>query len=544
MDFYKNQRRTLFIPTTQEELKSLNWIKLDIILISGDTYIDSPYSGVAIICKVLINEGYRVGIIAQPDINSETDIMRLGEPSLFWGVTSGSVDSMVSNYTATKKRRNQDDLTPGGINNKRPDRAVIAYTNLIRRYFKNTVPIVLGGIEASLRRIAHYDYWSNNIRRSILFDAKADILVYGMGESSIIQLADTLKSKNNYTDIRGLCYISKDARKGYIELPSFEDVENNKNAFIKMFDLFYQNNDSYSINGLYQQHNDRYLIHNPPSFPLSPEYLDKVYNLEYERDVHPYYKKDGEVRALDTIRFSIITHRGCFGECSFCAISMHQGRTITSRSEESVLKEAKEITKHPDFKGIINDLGGPTANMYQFLCLIKQDNIKCANLKCLYPECCPNLSINHDKQIKLLSKIRTMGGIKKVFVSSGIRYDLIFNDKENGEKYLSEIVKHHISGQMKVAPEHINKNILKLMRKPSADLLLKFKLLFDKLNTRLNKKQFLTYYFIAAHPGCTENEMKELSDFIKNKLKLKPEQVQVFTPTPSTYSTLMYYSPF
>src|SRR4030042_1427808 len=396
----------MFIPTTIDEVRENGWNRLDIILVSGDTYIDSSYNGIAIIGKLLIDKGYRVGIIAQPDINSERDITRLGEPELFWGISSGSNDSMVSNYTANYKKRNQDDLTPGGINNRRPDRALIVYSNLVRRFFKNTVPLALGGLEASLRRIAHYDFWSNKVRRSILFDSKADFIIYGMGEKQVIELADSLKEKKDITCIKGLCYISNKKKEGYIELPSYEDVTADKKKFIEMYNIFYENNDPFYAKGLFQKHNDRYLIHNPPAEPLTLKELDYVYNLPYERRVHPYYKKYGEVRALNTIQFSITTHRGCIGECNFCSIFLHQGRKIISRSEESILKEVKDIVKHPDFKGIINDIGGPTSNMYMLEC--SNNNKPCKIKKCLFPEACNNLKLNHDKQIRLLDKIKSI----------------------------------------------------------------------------------------------------------------------------------------
>lgn len=532
----------MFIPTTKEEIKNLGWDNLDIIIISGDTYIDSSYNGASLIGHLLMDKGYRVGIIAQPDINTDKDITRLGEPSLFWGITSGSVDSMVSNYTATKKRRNIDDLTPGNFNNKRPDRALIVYTNLIRRFFKNTVPIVLGGIEASLRRIAHYDYWSNKVRRSILFDAKADYLIYGMAEKSVIELADALKKNYDICNIKGLCYISKEKNNDYIDSPSFENAAGDKDQFIKMFDLFYENNDPFKNVGLQQRHGDRYLIHNPPSPLLSVKELDHVYTLPYERDVHPYYKKDGEVRALNTIKFSIVTHRGCYGECNFCSIALHQGRHVVSRSEESIIKEVVGITKHPDFKGIINDLGGPTANMYGITCSKMGTEVLCKDKRCLYPEICGNLKNSHKRQINLLKKINTIKGVKKIFVSSGLRYDMILADKDNGEEYLEDLLKNHVSGQLKLAPEHSEDEILKLMGKSGINLLNLFLKLFYKINNKLSKMQFLTYYFIAAHPGCTEKDMHNLKKYIKKELHINPEQVQVFTPTPSTYSTLMYYT--
>jgi uncharacterized radical SAM protein YgiQ len=532
----------MFLPTTLDEVKKLGWKQLDIIIISGDTYIDSPYIGAAVIGKVLFARGYKVGIIAQPDITSGDDISRLGEPCLFWGVTSGNVDSMVSNYTASKKKRKKDDFTPGGINNRRPDRALIVYVNLIRRYFKNTVPVVLGGIDASLRRIAHYDYWSNKIRRSILFETKADILVYGMGEKAVIDLADRLKKDEDFREIKGICYIDKSHKDGYLKLPSYEKAFKDKTAFAEMFQTFYGNNDPLTARGMTQKHGDRYLIHNPPQPLLTSREMDNIHNLDYERDVHPFYKAKGIVRAIETIRFSIISHRGCYGECNFCAIPIHQGRTVISRSQESILKEIKEITGHPDFKGIIYDVGGPTANMYKMECRKKTRSGACADRRCLYPAICFHLRLNHESQTSLLKQIRKIPKIKKVFVASGIRYDLVLHDTKSGKNYLKELIKYHISGQLKVAPEHTENHVLKLMGKPDGHDLIIFKKIFDKLNRQMAKKQFLTYYFIAAHPGCTYNDMKRLKIFCQQRLRLHPEQVQIFTPTPSTYSSLMYWT--
>jgi len=532
----------MFLPTTRKEMKKRGWKKLDIILITSDAYIDSPYMGVAVIGRVLERAGYRVGIIGQPDIKSDVDIKRLGEPKLFWGVSGGSVDSMVSNYTATKKFRSDDDYTPGGKNNKRPDMATLKYCNLIRQHFKNTVPIVLGGIEASLRRVTHYDFWSNKLRKPIIFDAKADYLIFGMAENSVIEFANALKNGEKPLHIRGLSYISKEPNQEYIQLPSHDECLKDKNKFIDMFDDFYKNNDPVSAKGLSQKVDSRYLIQNPPSLNLTTEELDSVSELDYERDLHPYHQPQGKVKALDTIKFSITTHQGCYGECNFCAIGVHQGRTIRSRSEESILKEAKKFTTYKDFKGIISDVGGPTANMYGYECTKKLNKGTCEHKACMFPTMCSAMKTDHAPQIKMLRKIRAIKGIKKAFIASGIRYDLISDDKYNGYNYLKEIVNHHISGQMKVAPEHIDDEVLSYMKKPGKQSLVEFKKLFDKLNRETGKKQFLTYYLIAAHPGCKEQNMYNLKDFATNVLKMNPEQAQVFTPTPSTYSTLMYYT--
>ncbi len=532
----------MFLPTTLTEVQALGWNSLEVILISGDSYIDSPYSGIALIGKVLVSHGYHVGVIAQPGVTDTNDISRLGEPSLFWGVSGGAVDSMVANYTATQRKRHSDDFTPGGQNNRRPDRAVIVYANLIRRAFKNTVPILLGGIEASLRRITHYDYWSDKLRAPILFDSKADYLLYGMADKAIIEFADALKEKRSPMDVRGLAYLSKTIPENFLKLPSFEEVVADKNDFIKMFEVFYQNNDAITAKGLAQQKGDRFYIQNPPSFPLSSREMDEIYSMQWEHQQSPFYAKQGDVNALQTIQFSIPTHRGCYGECNFCAIAVHEGRTISSRSEASILHEAESMTRHPDFKGIIRDLGGPTANMYQIECLKKLTSGACADKRCIFPGICPVLKIDHSPQLELLQKIRQIPGIRKVFIGSGVRYDMVMADEKCGIPYLKEVVNHHVSGQMKIAPEHTEPYILKLMGKPSPQSLKSFKEQFEKLSREAGKEQYLTYYLIAAYPGCSNADMRKLKEYALSNLHISPEQVQVFTPTPSTYASVMYYT--
>jgi uncharacterized radical SAM protein YgiQ len=531
-----------YLPTTRAEMDAHGWDQCDVILVSGDAYIDSPFIGVAVVGRILEREGYRVGIIGQPDINTD-DVMRLGEPKLFWGVSGGSVDSMVSNYTATKKFRNSDDYTPGGVNNARPDRAVLVYTNLIRKYFKNTVPIVLGGIEASLRRVTHYDYWTNKLRKPILFDSKADYLIYGMGEGAIIALPKALASGESPHNIRGVCYIAKEPREGYITIPSHSECLDNKESYIDLFDAFYHNNDPISANGLCQEVDGRYSIQNPPADYLDESEMDAVSALPYTRELHPYHRPKGPVKCLETIKFSIMTHQGCWGECNFCAIGVHQGRTIRTRSEASILKEAAQFTEYKDFKGIISDVGGPTANMYGYECTKKLKHGTCTHQRCVDDtHLCKSMNVDHTRVIKLLRSLREIRGIKKAFVASGVRYDLINEDKKNGYEYLKEMVKHHISGQMKVAPEHTSDHVLHLMNKPGKQTLVDFKKLYDQLNREEGKKQFLTYYLIAAHPGCTEKDMHDLKRFTTDELKMNPEQAQVFTPTPGTYSAVMYYT--
>jgi uncharacterized radical SAM protein YgiQ len=532
----------MFLPTTPEELKEQGWEELDIILVTGDAYIDSPFVGVAVIGHILVDAGFRVGVVAQPDVRSNGDIRRLGKPALFWGVTAGCLDSMVANYTATKKRRNRDDFTPGGKNVKRPDRALISYTNLIRSLPGHKAPIVLGGLEASLRRIAHYDYWSDRVRRSVLCDAPAEFLLYGMADKSVLELAEAFRSGKDPRDIRGLCYLAKEGRPDYLALPSFEEVTSNRDAFVRMFRLFYDHSDPRTAQGLCQKQDGRHLVQNPPPLPLSQAELDAVHELPFMGDVHPFYKGQGPVKALETIRFSIPSHRGCYGECSFCSIAVHQGRTVQWRSESSILAEARRLCAHPQFKGYISDVGGPTANMYGFECARKLQRGCCREKRCLYPQVCSRLPVDHDRQRVLLLKIRRIKGVKKVFVASGIRYDLLLQDKKGGMAYLEEVIRHHTSGQMKVAPEHTVDPVLALMKKPANGQLLRFKEAFDRLNRRLRNKQFLTYYFIAAHPGCRDGDMDALRSFVKRELKIRPEQVQIFTPLPSTYSSVMYYA--
>lgn len=531
-----------FLPTTSEEVKGRGWRQLDVILVSGDSYIDSPYIGVAVIGRVLENTGYRVGIIAQPDIHSDHDITRLGEPRLFWGVSAGSVDSMVANFTASRKKRRRDDYTPGGINNRRPNRALIAYSNLIRRYYRKTCPIVLGGLEASLRRVAQYDFWDDAIRRSILLDAKADYLIYGMAEKSVIEFAGAINMGRDVHQLRGICYLDKVIPPGYLELPSFEEVSQDKLAFIRMFHMFYQNNDPLTAKGLAQRHGDRFLIHNPPMpYPTQNE-MDSYYDLPYQRAQHPYYERQGRVKALETIRFSINIQRGCYGECNFCSIAVHEGRTVRWRSQTSIIKEAKLLTALPDFKGYILDVGGPTANMYGFECPLKLAQGACRDKRCIYPLVCKTLKPDHQKLQEVLRQLRQIRGVKKVFVGSGIRYDLVLADKIHGDQYLREIAKYHVSGQLKVAPEHSEPGVLEKMGKPGTADLLEFKRRFDDYSLQAGKKQYLTYYLIAAHPGCKIEDMRRLKQFASHELHISPEQVQIFTPLPSTYSSLMYYT--
>jgi len=528
----------MYLPETREEMERLGWTSPDVILVTGDAYIDSPSTGVAVIGRCLERAGFRVGVIAQPDVESAADIARLGAPRLFWGVTGGCVDSMVANRTAGGRRRRRDDFTPGGENNRRPDRAVTVYSNLIRRHFKNTAPIVLGGLEASLRRIAHYDYWSNRIRRSILFDAKADYLLYGMAENTVTALAGVLRDGGDPRTLRGIGYIANAVPEGALELPSFEVAAADKAAFTAMFHTFYANNDPLTARPLAQRQDTRYFVQQPPAPCLTTAELDAVYELDYERGVHPHDARGGEVRALDTIRFSITTHRGCHGECNFCAIAVHQGRRVCSRSEASILREARTLAAHPDFRGSILDVGGPTANMYGMECLRKEQKGACAGKRCLYPEICREMPVDHSRQLHLLKALKRVEGVRRVIVASGIRHDLVMADRAHGRRYLEAVVQDHVSGQMKVAPEHSEDAVLARMGKPGTASLKAFR----EATRRAGKNQFLTYYLMAAHPGCTDKDMRSLKTFASRVLEVSPEQVQIFTPTPSTYSTLMYWT--
>ena len=542
----------MFIPTTPEDLRRLGWKAVDVILVTGDAYVDTPYSGTAVIGQVLLKAGYRVAILSQPDVNDPNAFKIFGEPRLYWGVSAGCVDSMVANYTAAGKRRHQDDFTPGGENNRRPDRATIAYANAIRQAFKPAKTIVLGGIEASLRRVAHYDFWSDKVRRPVIFDAKADILQYGMGERSTLELAAALRDGKDWRRIRGICWMANAAQleeyrtSDAVELPSYDAVsaktDEGKRAFLKAHNLFAANQDAVTARMLVQPVDLRWLVHNPPAAPLESDELDAVHDIPYMLDAPPNIRAQGPIRALDTIRYSVTTHRGCYGNCRFCAITVHQGRRIVSRSEQSIVNEVKRFTENRHFHGTVADVGGPTANMYGFDCARKAKQGACPDKDCLFPRCCPALKPDHGPQLRLLQKIRSLPGVKHVFVASGIRPDLVAADPAHGCEYVSTLAKHHVSGQLKLAPEHVVDHVLAAMGKPDVKTLLRFKETFDAASARCGKKQYLTYYFIAAHPGCTEADMRELKQFALRNLKLNPEQVQIFTPTPLTAATAMYYT--
>ena len=531
-----------FLPVSREDMDRLNIKQLDFVYVCGDAYVDHPSFGHAIISRVLESRGYTVGIIAQPDWRGVDDFKKLGRPKYAFLVSAGNIDSMVNRYTVNKKIRSEDSYSPGGMGGKRPDRATIVYCNRIREAYPS-VPMIIGGIEASLRRFAHYDYWDNKVRRSILLDTRANVLIYGMGEKAVVQLADALRDGKDLseTSVDGCCYVKKnlDTVDDYIEIPSCEEVQTDKRKYAEATRIQFENQDPIHAKKLVQKHYDRYLIQNKPMMPLNTKELDAVYGLKYMRTWHPMYDKYGGVPAIEEVKFSITNNRGCYGSCNFCALTFHQGRIVQSRSEKSVLREATHMTWDPDFKGYIHDVGGPTANFYGPGCDKQLEHGTCKNKRCLYPKPCSNLRISHKKYLELLRKIRAIPGIKKVFIRSGIRYDYLINDKN--DEFFKELVEHHISGQLKVAPEHVSENVLRYMGKPGRTVYDRFCDKFYAINQKLGKKQFLVPYLMSSHPGSTLHDAIELALYIK-KHNLHPEQVQDFYPTPFTISTCMFYT--
>ncbi len=531
-----------FLPVSREDMKDRNIDTLDFVYVCGDAYVDHPSFGHAIISRVLESHGYTVGIISQPDWHSAEEFKRLGKPKYAFLVAAGNIDSMVNRYTVNKKVRSDDSYSPGGKGGMRPDRATIVYCNRIREAYPG-VPMIIGGIEASLRRFAHYDYWDNKVRRSILLDTRANVLIYGMGEKAIVRLADAMRDGKSLADtnVDGCCYIKKtlDTVGDYIELPSCEEVSTDKRKYAEATKIEYDNQDPIRAKVLVQKHFDRYLIQNKPMMPLNTKELDAVYSLPYMRTWHPMYDKYGGVPAIEEVKFSITNTRGCYGSCNFCALTFHQGRIVQSRSEKSVINEATQMTWTPDFKGYIHDVGGPTANFYGPGCDKQMKVGTCKDRRCLYPKPCPNLKVTHKKYLDLLRKVRAIPGIKKVFIRSGIRYDYLISDKD--DEFFSELIQHHISGQLKVAPEHISENVLKYMGKPGRKVYDRFCDKFYALNQKYGKKQFLVPYLMSSHPGSTLNDAIELALYIK-KHNLHPEQVQDFYPTPFTISTCMFYT--
>lgn len=535
-----------FLPITVKEMREYGWDRADFIIVTGDAYVDHPSFGTAIISRVLESAGYRVSIIPQP--RSDADYMRFGAPRLAFLVNGGNIDSMVAHYTAAKKRRSDDAYTPGGKAGARPDRAVITYCKNLRRIFSD-VDIAIGGIEASLRRFAHYDYWDDAVRPSILIDSEADLLMYGMGEKHIIEIAERLQSgirMRDITDVRGTCYAidTKDYKPMPVkECPSFENVaantEQGRRNYAKSCLIQQQEHDAIRGKTVIQRHGSKIVVQNPPMPPLSEQEMDTVYSLPFMRDYHPSYKSLGGVPGIEEVKFSIIHNRGCFGACNFCSLAYHQGRQIASRSHDSVIEEAKKITEMPDFKGYIHDVGGPTANFRAPACDGQLKRGACADKKCMAPSLCPAVKVDHSDYLSLLRKLRALPKVKKVFIRSGIRFDYLLADKD--ETFFKELVTHHVSGQLKVAPEHCSNNVLKRMGKPPIEVYNRFKKRFYELTQSVGKKQFLVPYLMSSHPGSTINDAIELALFLK-KEGLHPEQVQDFYPTPGTISTCMFYT--
>lgn len=533
-----------FLPITGEEMRERGWDQVDFVYVCGDAYVDHPSFGHAIITRLLEAHGFRVGLICQPDWKKKESVCVFGEPRLGFLVSSGNMDSMVNHYTVSKKRRRRDSYTPGGVMGKRPDYAAVVYGNLIRQTYKKT-PVILGGIEASLRRLAHYDYWSNSLKRSILLDSGADLISYGMGEHSIIEIAEALDAGISVSDLTYLdgtvCKVKNlDSVYDAVLLESYEDMKKDKLCYAKSFYTQYQNTDPFSGKRLVEPYSEHlFVVQNPPSKPLSQQEMDDVYALPYRRTYHPSYEKAGGVPAIEEVRFSLISNRGCFGGCSFCALTFHQGRIIQTRSHESLLTEARGFLDEPDFKGYIHDVGGPTANFRAPACKKQLTHGACPNKQCLFPQPCRNLDADHKDYLSLLRKLRKLPKVKKVFIRSGIRFDYLLADKD--DTFFRELCKYHVSGQLKVAPEHVADPVLKMMGKPQNAVYRRFAAKYRQINESLNLKQYLVPYLMSSHPGSTMKEAVELAEYLRD-LGYMPEQVQDFYPTPSTISTCMYYT--
>lgn len=533
-----------FLPTTMEEMEQAGIEQLDFVYVTGDAYVDHSSFGTAIISRVLEANGYRVGIIAQPDWRKEESIRIFGEPRLGFLVSSGNMDSMVNHYTVSKKHRSTDAYSPGGRMGLRPDRAVTVYSNLIRRSYKHT-PVILGGIEASLRRLAHYDYWSDSLKRSLLLDSGANMISYGMGEHSIVEIADALNSGLDIKDITfipGTVYRTReiDSLQDFVILPDYESMRADKLEYAKSFRIQYQNTDSITAKTLVEDYgNQGYVVQNPPARPLTTQEMDDIYSLPYMRTWHPVYNKDGGIPAILEVRFSLTSNRGCFGGCSFCALTFHQGRVVQTRSHPSLVQEAYQMAEDPAFKGYIHDVGGPTADFREPSCKKQLDKGVCSNRQCLYPTPCKNLKADHRDYIKLLQELRKIPKVKKVFIRSGIRFDYVMAD--SSEDFLKELVQYHISGQLRVAPEHVSNRVLSLMGKPGHEVYQSFLKKYNQMNVKTGKKQYALPYFMSSHPGCGLTEAVELAEYIRD-MGFTPEQVQDFYPTPSTLSTCMFYT--
>lgn len=540
----------MFLPVTTKEMKEKGWQQADFVLVTGDAYVDHHSFGTAIIGRLLERYGYKVAVLPQPDYKSAEDFQRFGKPRLGFLINSGVVDSMVNNYSVFKHRRKTDEYAPGGKAGNRPDRALIVYANRAKEAYKD-VPVIIGGIEASLRRLGHYDYWSDKVRRSILLDSKADLLIYGMGERAVIEIAEALDSgiaARDITWVRGTCYRAKDlaiaegAGEGSLKiLPSFDEISADKEAYARSFALQFKNNDSISAVALAEKYTDTvYVIQNPPQPPLEREELDDVYALPFENEWHPMYNEMGGIPAFKEIKFSVVSSRGCFGGCSFCALTYHQGRQVRSRSKESIVAEVKQLAEKKDFKGYIHDVGGPTANFRQPACKKQLKSGVCTHKDCLYPAVCSNMEVDHSDYLNLLRAVRQVKGVKKVFIRSGIRYDYLMADPRC-DAFIDELCRYHVSGTLKVAPEHISDRVLYYMRKPSAKVFLEFDKKYKQANKRLGKKQYLIPYLISSHPGSTLEDAVEMALFLK-EYGFVPDQVQDFYPTPGTLSTCMYYT--
>lgn len=532
---------TKFLPVTKEEMEARGIWQPDFVYICGDAYVDHPSFGAAIITRLLESRGYSVGMIAQPDWRKKESIAVFGEPRLGFLVSAGNMDSMVNHYTVAKKHRKQDAYSPGGKMGLRPDRAVTVYSNLIRQTYKHT-PIILGGIEASLRRLAHYDYWSDGMKRSVLMDAGADLISYGMGERSILEIAEALDKGfpvSSITFIPGTVYKTKEMPKGEL-LPSYEQLCENKKAYADSFHIQYENTDAFSGKVLIEDYGNRgYVVQNPPAKPLSQKEMDEVYALPYARTYHPMYEKQGKIPAIEEIKFSITSNRGCFGGCNFCALTFHQGRIVQTRSHASIIEEAKSYVTEKDFKGYIHDVGGPTADFRHPACKKQERKGVCTNRQCLFPKPCKNLDTDHKDYLELLRKLRNISGVKKVFIRSGIRFDYVNADTSSA--FLDELAKYHVSGQLRVAPEHVSDEVLYYMGKPEHAVYQQFLKKFEKANARSGKKQYVVPYLMSSHPGCTITEAVKLAEYVRD-MGFMPEQVQDFYPTPSTMSTCMYYT--
>ena len=527
-----------FLPVSREDMLARGWDWYDILLVTGDAYVDHPSFGAAVIGRLLENAGYRVAVLAQPAWNDASAFAAMGRPELGVFIGAGNLDSMVAHYTAAKKRRSEDFYSPGRKAGLRPDRACTVYANRARQAFPG-IPVLLGGMEASLRRFAHYDYWDDKVRRSVIFDARADILVYGMGESATLEAADRLRDGKPLRGIRGTAVIADKAPEGAVLLPSFEEVRDDTKKYALATRAEYAEHDPVRGRALIQEHDGRYLIVNPPAMPLETKELDRVAELPYTKQYHPMYEPLGGVPAIEEVKFSVIHNRGCFGGCNFCALAFHQGRMVTSRSHESIIREVTALTKFPDFKGYINDVGGPSANFRHHSCKKQAKCGMCADRRCLAPTPCPNLDADHSDYLALLRKLRQIPGVKKVFVRSGIRYDYMLEDKN--DDFFAELVKYHISGQLKVAPEHCIDGVLDYMGKPHIDVYEKFMDKYKKMNNRFSKEQYVVPYLMSSHPGSTLADAVALAEYL-NKKGRQPEQVQDFYPTPGTVSTCMYYT--